>query len=152
MIQHTTTLDSGRSLSMNIAPLGVAGRLKRIFFAVLKSANIEISPELVAAAVTRNPARLMAAIAGEDVNSVKNVFCALMASEELEDAVFDCMERCTLDGQNINRKLFEAEELRADLVPVAWEVAQINLRPFFEGLASLLPKKTESKAGTESPP
>lgn len=60
----------------------------------------------------------------------------VLNSKEVEGLVFKCMERCSYDGERINRDTFEPEARRGDFLFVAFEVMKVNVLPFLSHLSS----------------
>lgn len=84
------------------------------------------------------------------VDALKNVVCQMLGSDPVEAAVRDCMKGCLYDKQAIRGDTFEEENARQDYLPVAWEVIQFNLAPFFKGLD--LKSSRGSDPTTSAPP
>jgi hypothetical protein len=149
MIQDTATLPSGSKLSMQVASWGIVGRLRWTLSAQLKAVHLDFSNGLVrsllVAAATGDRDAILKAIAGEDLETFKNLVLQLAGSPELESAVFDCALCCTLNGVKITKDIFEDEDARSDYYPIVWEVLKLNLRPFFKSLVSTLPTPTSPK-------
>ncbi len=70
----------------------------------------------------------------EVLGFVKDVICTAMYSPKIEAAIRLCMKRCLIDNQQVEDKLFEAEDKRQDWVIAMYEVAQENVSPFLKGL------------------
>lgn len=119
------TLKSGRVLTLGIAPFAIGALLWRTVASELKGVEIDIKASQI---------KNLAALQELDVGVLKNVVCQFLASEKLETVVFQCFERCTLDGRKITRETFESAEARADYLPSAWEVVRFNLSPFYAGI------------------
>jgi hypothetical protein len=78
----------------------------------------------------------------EAMNTIKNIVMSLIASDDIESALWPCIERgtYTADGitRKINRDLFDGEKARGDYIPILKEGLIFNLTPFFKSLASLV--------------
>ncbi len=127
-------LPSGRQLVVGIASLTEAGKLRRAVAAELLKVNIDlgglkITPKLLEADLSGVPS--------EALNTLKNLFACALASEPVEQAIFLCGRRCTIDGEAVVPNAFERPECRGDLLPFAGEVMRANLGPFFASLFSL---------------
>ena len=91
-----------------------------------------------------------------DISELKDVVIKVATSDKVQEAIWKCMESCTYQGVNdsagikINKNTFESEDARADFLLVVWEVATLNLVPFFKNLGSLL--STPSKGVDGSAP
>ena len=57
------------------------------------------------------------------------------SSQEVYDAIFVCLLRCTYNGDKITKATFEEAEARADYYEIVFECLKVNLLPFFKGLA-----------------
>lgn len=97
---------------------------------------------------------------GEDITALKDAIFRLIASKKVRAVLFICMGSCKYQGPResiatrITKDTFEKEENRADFLPVAMEVATLNVRPFFRNLefSSLIGKKeTPAADGRASP-
>ena len=115
-------LKSGATLGISIAPFASSSKLLKAIVTELKGVDIEL--ENID----------FAKLASQDINTMKNAICQLLASDQLEKAVFECMTKCTYNGSRIVKDTFEPEDARQDYLPCAWEVIKVNLRPFFSGL------------------
>lgn len=115
-------LKSGAVLVVNMAPFSSSNKLLKVIVKELK--NVEIELENLD----------LAKFASQDINTLKNAVCQMLASDALEQAVFECMAKCTYNGSRIVKDTFEPEDARGDYLPCAWEVIKANLRPFFSGL------------------
>lgn len=74
----------------------------------------------------------------EFLNSCKNVLLILDSSETVEKALFDCLIRCTYNGEKITRDTFEDFEAVSDYYEIAFNCLKDNLFPFFKNQISLL--------------
>jgi hypothetical protein len=76
---------------------------------------------------------------GDDaINTIKNLVTGLLASDEIEAALWPCIERGTYNGIHIKKDIFEDEKVRADYIPILKEALVYNLSPFFKSLKSLV--------------
>ena len=91
-----------------------------------------------------------------DISELKDVVIKVATSDKVQEAIWKCMESCTYQsfndsvGLKITKNTFESEDARADFLLVVWEVATLNLVPFFKNLGSLL--STPSKGVDGSAP
>lgn len=136
-------LSSGHKLGLQIAPFKPANKLRKVLAAELLTVdlNLDLSKVSLSMDITK--------VDGKTLTTIKNLFCRLLSSDAVEAAFFDCAARCTLDGKKITPELFDDEQLRTDLLPVAQEVIRANVGPFFADLFSKL--STASAAPTASP-
>lgn len=63
-------------------------------------------------------------------------------SEDVEKAIFKCLERCTYNGERIIRETFEPVEAREDYYEIVIACLKENLAPFFKNLISKLKSLT----------
>lgn len=63
-------------------------------------------------------------------------------SEDVEKAIFKCLERCTYNGERIIRDTFEPIEAREDYYEIVIACLKENLAPFFKNLISKLKSLT----------
>jgi hypothetical protein len=115
-------LKSGAVLVVNMAPFSASNKLLKVVMRELKTVDLELEN------------LDLAKIATQDINTLKNAICQLLASDALEQSVFECMAKCTYNGSRVVKETFEPEDSRGDYLPCAWEVIKANLRPFFSGL------------------
>jgi len=82
--------------------------------------------------------------------SLKNLFCRLAWSKDVEDCLWACMKRATYNKIKIDKELFEDEKIREDFIVVCSEVGAYNLHPFTKSLyAKYLPGLEAMKATQE---
>ena len=60
------------------------------------------------------------------------------SSQKVMEELFNCLQRCTYDGEKITEQTFEATKARGDFYIVAFECIKVNLLPFIAGLRSQL--------------
>jgi hypothetical protein len=60
------------------------------------------------------------------------------SSDEVERALFQCLARCTRDGQKITEAMFDDVEARKDYYDIAEACIKENLSPLFVSLFSKL--------------
>lgn len=142
-MQERKILKSGRELKMQMASFAIAARLRKVVANELKGVKLGESFKVSASA---KPADLM----GMDlpIEALKDLLCQFLASDAVEVAIAECMACCQYNGEKITRDTFEPEDARGDYLPIAWEVALLNLTPFFKGidLKSFLPAPTTSSS------
>lgn len=77
-----------------------------------------------------------------DMGVLKDALVEAATSNEVEDILFQCLERTTYNGVRVTRDLFDdlkiGEAIRKDYYPMAWEVIRANCGPFFEQTSSWL--------------
>jgi hypothetical protein len=118
-------LPSGAELSMTLAPFVEGNRLFTAVAQCAKNVDIDAQKDVVD-------------IAG-NINALKDAFLNCLTSKEVSEAILLCLRRCVYNGQKINDwSFFDDAKLRADYLPVCWEVAKFNLLPFTNSLFSRL--------------
>jgi len=116
------TLDSGAKLNITLASFAEGNALFKAFSKVVGKAEIDGQEDI------KNPLAL------------KDLFCSLVYSDELEKCLWACMKRATYNGHKITPDTFEEIEARQDYLEVISEVGQFNLTPFLKSLyARFLP-------------
>ena len=128
-------LNSGAVLELSVPSFAEGTRLMKAVAKELKNTQISLG----AKGDVKDFFKLE--MSDEALNTIKNIVTALISSEEIESALWPCMERgtYTVDGitKKINRDLFEDEKARSDYIPVLKEVLVNSLSPFFKSLKSL---------------
>ncbi len=124
------TLKSGNVVLLQMASFAVSMKLLKVVVNEVKQVDVGDALKLGGEMKIEN-------LAGMDlpVDALKNLVCQLLGSDALEMAIRDCMKGCQYNGEAIKPDTFEDENARADYLPVAWEVIQLNLGPFFKGLS-----------------
>lgn len=115
------TLDSGAKLEIQLASFENGHRLLK---AIMKEVEgIEINAGL-----------------NTEINLsvIKNIVAKIIYSENIESALWACMNVVLYDGKKVSRETFEDENARADFLIVTKEVLVYNLTPFFKNLGSAL--------------
>lgn len=140
---HQVDLKSGRTLLITIAPFAVANKLRKTVAAELLKVEIDVGKLDMSLDIRNLDPRAL--------NTLKDVVCQMLASDQVEACFFECAARCTIDGSSIKKDSFENEDARGDFLPCAWEVIRHNLAPFFESLdLSSLTSAPPPKSGPPS--
>lgn len=84
------------------------------------------------------------------IDTFKNALLRLLGNERIDEALWKCMARCTLDNKKVNKELFDDEKMREDFIEVAQEVMVANLRPFTKNLGSLLKAIVQGSTNSQS--
>lgn len=133
------TLSSGAEIDITLASFAEGHKLLKAVLNQVKSIKIAVPS---GAKSFKDILNLDAG--GETVNVIKDLITGIISSDEVEAALWPCMERTTYNNQRVVRDLFEEEKIRADYLIVAKEVLFYNLLPFFGNLVSLL-KNAQAK-------
>lgn len=110
----TVTLPSGAELRIDLAPFAVS---KALYLAVVaEGPKIKLGDN-------------------DDVNNaIKDIFCIMLSSKSVADALVPCMQRALYNNIKITDEVFEPAEARQDYFEVCFHVAQENLEPFLKSL------------------
>lgn len=122
MENQKVTLKSGHEIELQPPSFAQATRLYKALCAELIKVNVSFKLSDLKTFATR------------DVGELKNLILQVLGSDAIEQAIFSCAEKCTLDGERITRATFEPVDHRCDWLPVALEVAKHSLSPFFANL------------------
>jgi hypothetical protein len=134
-------LDSGAVLNLTMCSFAEGNRLMKAVARELKATSINLGFQ---GKDLKDLFKLQ--VGDETLNTIKNLVTGLLASDEIEAALWPCIERGTYNGVHIKRDIFEDEKVRTDYIAVLKEALIFNLTPFSSGLVSLL--RDIPKAGT----
>lgn len=123
-------LTSGADLEVTPSSFQDAHKLFKATMRELEKVRIELGAGVKASAL------LETELTDEVLNTIKNVVTRLAGSEEVEAALWPCMERALWKNRKCNALLFDDPQAREDFLEVAREVLLFNLRPFLRGLGS----------------
>lgn len=115
MSQEKIKLDSGRVLTLGLAPFADARKLYQIASKGMIDFELKASQEL-------------------DYNFLKNVACFLVSNPEFEDALMECAKKCLYEGEKVTEDLFEDEKAREDYLEICFHIAKKNIGPFMKTL------------------
>ena len=125
-------LDSGVVLNLSICSFAEGNRLMKAVAKEIKNTQISLG------AKGQMGDFLKLQVGDDALNTIKNLVTGLLASDEIEAALWPCIERGTYDGIHIKKDIFEDEKVRADYIPILKEALVYNLSPFFKSLKSLV--------------
>lgn len=108
------TLLSGAKLKIQVSPFAVSKALYQAVLKEVKSIGLTSKTEMA--------------------NIYKDILCAGFSSPEIESCLWQCMDRCLLNGVRITPDSFEPLERREDYLQVCVEVGRANLAPFTKNL------------------
>lgn len=128
------TLPSGAKFHVSVVPFQDAKALTK---ALMKSA--------AGIPLAQNPLEM-------DVTVLKDALIAAATSDDVETAIFRCLERCTYEDVKVTPDLFNDVKLgegsRKDYFTMCGKVVEVNCAPFFDQtlstLRTYLAKKTDS--------
>lgn len=128
------TLPSGATLKLNDVPWPTAHKLYMAVVREIEVVRVEFG------ATNLNLQDLQKTqIDDKAINTLKNLLCRLMASDQVQAALWDAMGRCLYNGQKITDRTFEPTESRGDFLITEKEVLWHSLLPFLKDLLSLFP-------------
>ena len=125
-------LESGAVLDLSICSFAEGNRLMKAVAKEIKNTQISLG------AKGQMGDFLKLQVGDDALNTIKNLVTGLLASDEVEAALWPCIERGTYDGVHIKKDIFEDEKVRADYIPILKEALVYNLFPFFKSLKSLV--------------
>ena len=74
-----------------------------------------------------------------NLNVIKDLFCIMLGSDKIANAIEPMLRRATYNGVKINDfKFFNNEQAKPDFLEVLKEVARVNLAPFGKFVLSQL--------------
>lgn len=84
-----------------------------------------------------------------NLNSLVSAVFSIIGSEELDNALIECLSRSRYNREKITLETFEDEKAREDYYEVLMKCAEINLTPFFKGLVSTCNQVMEKVVKTQ---
>lgn len=112
----------------NDADFITAMKLKKAVIGAVKESNVDLSK------IDMDNLNLAS------IDTIGQIILAADSSEKVEKAIFDCLKRCTYNGEKITPDTFEPIEARKDYYDIIIECLKGNLGPFFEPLYLKLQK------------
>lgn len=140
-------LPSGAQLNITVAPFADAHALLK---AILRSVKGMSLPQNISEVDMS-----MAGIAGNPqlFGTVVDKILSVAVSDDVEKALFKCLERTTYDGVKIHPVIFDdpkyTDRIREDYYSICLKVIEANCKPFFKTAFSELLASTQTL--TESP-
>lgn len=127
------TLKSGATIEVTLGSFSEGHRLFKAVMRELEKVNIEFESK------GKNLGEIFNGEIGDKfLNTLKNLIARLVSSDEVEAALWPCMNRGKYEGKAIRSELFENEDIRGDYIEISKEVLWFNLLPFCKNLDSLL--------------
>ena len=114
-MSRNVQLPSGVELTVNAAPFKDA---KNLFQAIIKEWK-DFDPQKLG-----SPSGMV------------GLFMTAFSSDEVEAAIWPCLNRCLYAGEKIVQATFEPESARPDFIPACLEVVAENITPFTKSLFS----------------
>jgi hypothetical protein len=136
-------LESGAVLDLSICSFAEGTKLMKAVAKELKNTQISLG-------VKERVSDFFKLNLGDDaLNTIKNLVTGLLSSDEIEAALWPCIERGTYNGIHIQKDIFEDEKTRADYIPILKEALVYNLTPFFKSLRSLVKEIPIASSSTQ---
>lgn len=146
------TTNTNTRVIINSAPYKKAVRLKNVLLnEVLKN---PMGLKIKESAEIKNALEKELDFTGV-LDFIKNILIGADISDDVNNALFDCLAYCLYDGtRKINEDLFDDEQykenVRQDQYEIFYKCIEVNLTPFIKSLVStwktLTPKISESQA------
>ena len=118
---------SGAKVVINPADFEAAMELKSCIMRELSKADVKM--ELSALAKQQDGEQK-----DRDIADIVKLFATMDASRDVQNAVFDCLIRCTYSGEKITRNTFEDVNARQDYYDIIFHCIKENLTPFAKSL------------------
>lgn len=139
--------NTGARVVISPAPYKIVVKLKKVLLQEIKNNSIGLK-------ITGNNENLLEKTLDFTgcIDFIKNALIGADISDEVNNAIFDCLAYCTYQTTNkINEDLFDKiPEAREDYYEIIIACIEENLKPFIKSLASqwsiLAPKLGESQA------
>ncbi len=129
------TLKSGAILDITRSPFVIGHKLFKTVLKELKDVNLKLG--LKEGQTLGGLFELE--LTDDALNTAKNGILTLLSSQEIEDVLWECFERCLYENKKITKNLFDDEKVCEDYLEVYKEVMTLNLAPFQAGLGFLFP-------------
>ena len=125
------TLKSGSVLKIGIPKVAIATNLLRSLVNVIKSeiSNFDLSKI--------SGQEEVETVLKENMNKLINVFCGIIANENIEKLILQCCKSCTLNDERITEELFEDIDNRKDYLEVLFYVCWENIKVFIPALQNI---------------
>jgi len=135
---HDFTLTSGNLLHVSSSSFEDANSLMK---ALMKSAKGK--------AIGDDPLK-------QDLSVLKDVFIDAVVSDDVERALFKCLERASYQSVKVTKALFDdpglGEKARGDMFEMYWKCVEVNCGPFFVKIFSVFKDRLKSVGGTQKSP
>ena len=124
------TTKSGAEVKINLAPWADAKKLKA-----------SIQREAAASGVKMD--------LSADASAIIATVLSIDSSVDFDAQLFNCLARCTRNGQKITESTFNDEDARADYYEIVAACLEVNFRPLVQGFLSVLPKGLIKESSTK---
>lgn len=124
-------LPSGAVLVVNAAPFADSKKLYQAILKEMKVVHVNYDKETNL----------------DFANALKDSFCVGFSSTQIEDCLWECLKRCTYNGDKITNDTFEPTTAREDYSDVCLEVTKENVLPFGKSLYAKFKPYMEAASG-----
>jgi hypothetical protein len=132
---------SGAKVKINVADFISSMKLKKAIVEAVKESDVDI------AKIDLDNLKVGA------IDSILQIVLTADSSDNVQDAIFKCLERCTYNSEKITKDIFEPVEAREDYYEIVIACLKENLTPFFKPLflklndlqEKIMPKSPEQK-------
>lgn len=111
---------SGAKVVINPADFEAAMELKSCIMHELSKADVKVE--------------LSSLTTESDLTDIVKLFATIDSSKAVQNAVFDCLVRCTHNGEKITRQTFDDVNNRQDYYDIVFNCIKENLTPFVKSL------------------
>jgi hypothetical protein len=130
------TLKSGAILDVTRSPFVISHKLFKTILKEMRGVTLKLG--LKDGQTLGNLAELE--LTDDALNTAKDGILTLLSSQEIEDVLWECFERCLYNNKKISKNLFDDEKICEDYLEVCKEVLGLNLAPFKQSLILLFPR------------
>jgi hypothetical protein len=145
----TKTLPSGATLEIQLAPFEAGCRLLTAVTAEAEKIKIDLGGALSQVHSINDLSGID--LNSETVNTLKNIFSRVIASESIRECFWECSSWAIYNKTKITKEnnVFDKADARGDFLIVMKEVLMFNLSPFFSGLVSMLPAREAKSTSSQ---
>lgn len=130
------TLKSGAALEITRSPFVVGHKLFKTILKELKDVNLKLGLKEGQTVGSLFQFELT----DEALNTAKDGILTLLSSQDIEDILWECMDRVLYNNKKLDKNSFNDDKLAEDYYEIMKEVMTINIAPFRKSLESLFPK------------
>lgn len=138
------TVSSGAEVKINVADWTSSKRLQKAINLAIKKSGVELSKVDIEQLFSGSKSEMLTSVKSGALDSLLDLVLSVDSDDEVEKALFKCLERCTYNGEKITKDTFEDVEARGDYYEIVIHCLKENLAPFFRPLLSKLKKLAPS--------
>lgn len=72
----------------------------------------------------------------DNISDLTQIVMLIDSDDDVFRCLFECLKKCTYNGEKITENTFEPEDARQDYYDIVIECLKVNFSPFLKGLAS----------------